>query len=189
MAGRRWNRAAPARNYKNTLAFLAADATRLRELETAVRQFLAWNSIWDDRETLNLDQYQMRQAETKRKCAGETVCARIPETYQWLHVPSQPDPKRPVEWTEIRLARSDSLATRAAKKLKNEELLMVQLGGARLRHELDQIPLWRGDHVGIKQLCEDMARYLYLPRLRDENVLPWRSKTFEAAPRSCFFQP
>ena len=34
-----------------------------------------------------------------------------------------------------------------------------------LRMELDRIPLWRGDHVAVKQLVEDFARYLYLPRL------------------------
>ncbi|HEV3262710.1 MAG TPA: DUF499 domain-containing protein, partial [Gemmataceae bacterium] len=180
------------RNYKNTLVFLAADATRLRELREAARQFLAWTSICGERETLNLDPFQARQAETKRKGADETVEARIPETYQWLLVPGQPDPKGAVEWTEIRLQGSDALATRAAKKLKNGELLMVQLGGVRLRHELDRVPLWRGDHVSLKQLAEDMARYLYLPQLRDEDVLllavrdglgrlTWHTETFAYA--------
>jgi Tfp pilus assembly protein PilP len=37
--------------------------------------------------------------------------------------------------------------------------------------ELDKIPLWRGQHVAIKQLVEDFARYLYLPRLRNTGVL------------------
>ena len=37
--------------------------------------------------------------------------------------------------------------------------------------ELDRVPLWRGDHVTIKQIVEDFARYLYLPRLRDSTVL------------------
>jgi len=182
------------RNYKNTLVFLAADSTRLRELEHAVRQYLAWSSIWDERETLNLDQFQSKQAETKRKNSDETVKARIPETYQWLLVPGQSDPKGNVEWTEIRLQGQDALAVRAAKKLKNEESLMVQLGGVRLRHELDRVPLWRGNHVGLKQLCEDVARYLYLPRLQNEDVLlaavrdgverlTWMSETFAYAER------
>ncbi|HVC92877.1 MAG TPA: DUF499 domain-containing protein, partial [Pirellulales bacterium] len=186
------SRGSSPRNYKNTLVFLAADATRLRELESAARQFLAWKSIWDDRETLNLDQFQTKQADTKRKNADETVGARIPETYQWLIVPGQSDPKGPLEWTEIRLQGQDSLTVRAAKKLKNAELLMVELGGVRLRHELDRVPLWRGNHVGIKQLADDLPRYLYLPRLRDEDVLlaaiidgianlNWRDETFAYA--------
>ena len=33
------------------------------------------------------------------------------------------------------------------------------------------MPLWRGDHVAIKQLVEDFARYLYLPRLKEPAVL------------------
>lgn len=37
--------------------------------------------------------------------------------------------------------------------------------------ELDRVPLWRGDHVEIKQLVLDFARYLYLPRLGDPSVL------------------
>ena len=37
--------------------------------------------------------------------------------------------------------------------------------------ELDRIPLWRGDDVPIKQLAEDFARYLYLPRLKNSQVL------------------
>jgi hypothetical protein len=33
------------------------------------------------------------------------------------------------------------------------------------------VPLWRGDSVSVKQLAEDFAQYLYLPRLRDTAVL------------------
>ena len=186
------SRGSSPRTYKNTLVFLAPDGNRLKDLEQAVRQFLAWKSIWEEREALNLDPFQSRQAETKRRSADETVDARIPETYQWLLVPGQTDPKGSVEWNEIRQQGQDSLAVRASKKLKNEEMLLVQLGGTRLRHELDRIPLWRGNHVSIKQLIDDFATYLYLPRLRDEDVLiaairdglgllTWQSETFAYA--------
>src|SRR5690606_25763702 len=129
--------------------------------------FLAWKSIWDEREQLNLDPFQSKQADTKRKNADDTVNVRIPEAYQWLLVPNQPDPKGSPEWTETRLQGSDSLALRASKKLKSEEMLLVQMGGVRLRLELDRVPLWRGNDVLVKQLVEDFATYLYLPRLRD----------------------
>ena len=183
------NRGNSPRSYKNTLVFLAGDDTRLKELHAAIRQFLAWKSIWGEREQLNLDPFQSKQADTKRRSAEDTVKARIPEAYQWLLVPSQPDPKGALEWTEIRLQGTDSLALRATKKLKNEEMLLVQMGGIRLRLELDRVPLWRGDDVTIKQLIEDFATYLYLPRLRDPDVLiaairdglsllTWQSETF-----------
>ena len=48
---------------------------------------------------------------------------------------------------------------------------MTGFAATRLRMELDRVPLWRGDHVSIKQHVEDFARYLYLPRLRDSTVL------------------
>jgi predicted AAA+ superfamily ATPase len=165
------SRGSSPRNYKNTLVFLAGDANRLRELEQAVRQYLAWTSIWNERVPLNLDQFQTRQAETKRQSANEAVDLRIAEAYHWLLVPGQPDPKGEVAWTDLKLQGQDSLATRAAKKLKNEECLLIQMGAVRLRTELDRVPLWTGNHVSVKQLCEYMARYLYLPRLRDEQVL------------------
>ena len=53
----------------------------------------------------------------------------------------------------------------------NDELLVTQLGSTTLRLEMDRIPLWRGDDVPIRQLVEDFARYLYLPRLSDASVL------------------
>lgn len=115
------SRGSSPRNYKNTLVFVAAGSNRLKELRQAVCQFLAWDSIWDDRETLNLDPFQTEQAETKHKNANETVDARIPEIFEWLLVPGQSDPKGDIEWTEIRLQGQDSLAMWATKRLKNEE--------------------------------------------------------------------
>jgi hypothetical protein len=60
---------------------------------------------------------------------------------------------------------------RASRKLKAGELLLTSFAGTRLRMELDKIPLWRGDHVSVRQLVEDFARYLYLPRLQSPAVL------------------
>ncbi len=185
-------RGAAPRNYKNTLVFLAGDASRLRELEQSVRQYLAWSSISDDHATLNLDEFQKRQAETKKKNADEAVDLRISEAYQWLLVPGQTDPKGEVSWTDLKLQGNEPLANRAAKKLKNEESLLVQMGAVRLRMELDRIPLWTGNHLSVKQLGEYMARYLYLPRLRDQDVLfaaiqggvaslMWQTETFAYA--------
>lgn len=183
------NRGNRPRSYRNTLVFLSGDSTRFKELRLAIRQYLAWKSIWDEREQLNLDPFQSKQADIKRKNADDTVKARIPETYHWMLVPSQPDLKGALEWTEIRLQGSEPLALRASKKLKSEEMLLVQMGGVRLRLELDRVPLWRGDDVPVKQLVEDFAAYLYLPRLRDSDVLTaairdglslltWQSETF-----------
>ena len=160
------------RLYRNTLVFLAVDKTRLQDLDEAVRLYLAWESILTDKETLNLSPYQVRQAEAQRTTADGAVTARLPEAYHWLLVPGQESPQASMTWQAVRLSGQDPLAVRASKKLRNDELLVTGFAASRLRLDLDRVPLWRGeDHVPIKQLVEDYARYLYLPRLKDSEVL------------------
>jgi predicted AAA+ superfamily ATPase len=159
------------RLYRNTVIFLAADKIRLQDLDEAVRKFLAWESVLNEKDTLNLTPHQVKQAETQKTAADGTVTARLPETYQWLLVPTQETPQSPVTWQTVRLSGSDDLAERSSKKLKSDELLVVNFAASRLRMELDRVPLWRGDHVAIRQLVEDFGRYLYLPRLQTSAVV------------------
>jgi len=165
------SRGTTPRIYRNTLVFLAADKARMQDLDEATRKFLAWESILAEKVQLNLDPHQLKQAETQRTAADSTVTARLPETYQWLLVPVQTTPQASVTWEVHRLSGQDKLAVRASKKLRNEELLIMVFDGTRLRMELNRIPLWRGDHVSVKQVVEDFARYPYLPRLKDMSVL------------------
>ncbi|ARA93108.1 AAA+ family ATPase [Rhodothermaceae bacterium RA] len=165
------NRGNSPRLFQNTLVFLAADKIRMQDLDEAVRRFLAWQSILDEKEALNLDPHQVRQAETQWKAADSTVTARLPEVYQWALVPEQKDPGAPVTWQAIRLSGGDPLAVRVSKRLRRDELLITSLGATILRKYLDEVPLWRGDHVPVRQLVEDFARYLYLPRLQRPEVL------------------
>jgi hypothetical protein len=157
--------------FRNTLVFLAVDQARLQDLDEAVRRYLAWESIVAETETLNLDPHQEKQAEAQKASAEGVVKARLPEGYQWLLVPVQDNPQAPIQWPAFRLAGQDALAVRATKKLRNDELLITALAGTRLRMALDRIPLWRNDDVSIKQLVEDFARYIYLPRLAGPSVL------------------
>jgi hypothetical protein len=165
-----WRGSCP-RHYANTLVFLAPDRSRFADLDKAVRMYLAWKSIDEERQTLNLDFFQANQARTKHQQWNDTVRSRIPECFFWLLVPTQRSAQETVDWQEIRLQGADSLPVRASKKLKNDGLLIIQWAPTLLRLELDKIPLWRGNHVPIKQLVEDFASYLYLPRLRDASVL------------------
>ena len=165
------SRGTAPRLYRNTLVFLAADKTRLQDLDEAVRRLLAWDSILAERETLDLTAHQVKQAETQRDAASDAVTARLPETYQWLLVPEQKTPKASVTWQTIRLSGRAGLAARAAARLRSDELLIGSFAGSLLRRELDRVPLWRGDHVTVKQIVDDFVRYLYLPRLQVPEVL------------------
>ena len=68
------------RLFRNTLVFLAADRVRLQDLDEALRKYLAWSSILEEKESLNLDEHQRRQAETQKQAADGAVTARLPET-------------------------------------------------------------------------------------------------------------
>jgi hypothetical protein len=126
------------------------------------------------------------------QAADGAVGARLPETYQWLLVPEQVNPQAPITWQAIRLSGGDTLAVRASKKLRSDESLVTSLGSTILRKYLDDVPLWRGEHVAVRQLVEDFARYLYLPQLAGSEVLvhairdgvallTWQSDTFAYA--------
>lgn len=189
------NRGNTRRSYRNTLVFLAADRNRVKELEQGMRQYLAWKSICADNIALNLDPFQGKQAQTQLDSAQRTVEARIPETYIWLLVPEQFDPRQPAQstqLTETRLQPQGALAPNASRKLRNEELLVTQYAGALLRLDMDRIPLWRGNHVSIKELADFFATYPYLKRLKNTDVLlsaiadglstpAWQSSTFAYA--------
>ena len=164
-------RGSTPRLFRNGLAFLAADQARLDEFEDAVRRYLAWQSILDDREGLDLPPHQVKQAETRKQESDNAVRGRIGETYQWLLVPKQSTPTDDVKWEAIRLSGQGALADRASRRMRNDELLVTSFAGTRLRMELDKIPLWRGNHVAIRQLIEDFYRYSYLPRLQEPAVL------------------
>lgn len=165
------NRGNTPRIFRNTLVFLAADKARLQDLDEAVRRYLAWESILAERVQLDLSPHQVKQAEIQKDSASSAVTARLPETYQWLIAPVQKSPQDTIEWQAMRLSGQEALAVRASRKLRSDELLVTGFAPTRLRMELDRIPLWRGDHVSVKQVVEDFAKYPYLPRVGDPHVL------------------
>jgi predicted AAA+ superfamily ATPase len=186
------SRGSSPRIYQNALVFLAADKARMQDLEEALRKYVAWESILKEQDILNLTKFQINQAETQKNAAEGAVKARLPETYCWLLVPEQANPQAPVAIQPIRLSGMDALAVRVSKKLRSDERMLPSMGPTILRKHLDDIPLWRGDHVAVSQITEDFARYTYLPRLQSPEVLnatirdgislmTWASETFAYA--------
>ena len=159
------------RIYRNSLVFLAPDQSRIEDLEGSICSYLAWQSIIDDQDSLNLTPNQVRQSEPLRNTADSEVNSKLTAAYMWLIVPVQNSPDDTASLEGYRLTGQNSLATRASSRLKNEELLVPDFGSTRLRMDLDGIPLWREDHVSIKQLLEDYGQYTYLSRLKDDQVL------------------
>lgn len=156
---------------RNSLVFLAADEKALLDLRQAAAHYLAWKEIDDGWEALNLDAFQKNQAIAKKVEFDRTIDLRIGQT--WIHAlcPSQTGAAGAVTWEDVKVTGDDPLAERTTEKLRKEEFLVRTLSTVRLRMELDRVPLWRGNHVSVRQLVEDWSRYVYLPRVRDAAVI------------------
>ncbi|MFC1697104.1 ATP-binding protein [Nanoarchaeota archaeon] len=165
------NRGNIPRQFRNMLIFLAPDESVIASLNNDVRRYLAWKSVVDDTEALNLDAHQKRQSEESVKTANTTINIRLNESYVWLLVPSQEGTKT-IKIESIRITKGDgSFIARASKKVRSEELLIVRWSPALLKNELDRW-LWKDKkHIEMKQLWQYFSSYPYLPRLRDSSVL------------------
>ncbi|MFQ5436965.1 MAG: ATP-binding protein, partial [Anaerolineae bacterium] len=86
------------RLYKNMLVFIAPDDNGMEAMEQAAREFMAWQSIQNEEEPLNLDAQQRRQVKNSLEKGDETVELRLREAYSWLLTPIQPDPLGKVEF-------------------------------------------------------------------------------------------
>jgi len=88
-------------------------------------------------------------------------------------VPVQDDPTGPIGWKAVRVDGPGPLAVKAAKKLVREGDLALQHPAISLRLALDGVlaRLWADGHTSVAALWDCYARYLYLPRLRDQRVL------------------
>ncbi|WP_075835625.1 MULTISPECIES: Swt1 family HEPN domain-containing protein [unclassified Rhodococcus (in: high G+C Gram-positive bacteria)] len=164
-----------ARSHRNMVTFLAADATRWKELDTAVRDFLAWSYVRDNADkSLGLTFAQREQAVDRVAMHDRTVRDRLLETYQWVLAPTQPDATRPLTIEAKKDSSGEQLAVRAAARLRNEGWLTIQRGPALIRHDLDGRlrAAWERDgHLTFGQLFGFYTTYPYLARLRDRTVL------------------
>lgn len=170
------NRGAAPRIHKNMLLFVAPDGDQFSRLEDALRAFLAWKSIYNDRERLNLDAFQTSQAQTRMTESENAVNTLIGAVYYWLLIPVQDDwrSSESIRLEEFKLQGSDPLAVRAGKRAISEALLVERLGGVNLQMEMTNRNLWKeADHVTTRQLWGYFTDYVFLPRLLNPAALQY----------------
>ncbi|MGK2954705.1 MAG: DUF499 domain-containing protein [Solirubrobacterales bacterium] len=175
------------RQYRNMVVFAACDQRSLEGLEQSTADFLAWSMICDRVEELNLDAHQTTQAKTRRQQSDDAVGLRLAEAYKYAIVPRQDDTTGPVTFDIVSLDQQGSVAQRASRKLVSQGNLAVQFPPVMLRLKLDNelSSRWEQGHVTASQLWDDFAKYVYLPRLRDQDVL---LTTVESGPSSTVWQ-
>lgn len=162
------------RLYRNALVFLAPDRGRMEALDGTTRRYLAWKSILGEEEQLNLDAHGRRQARENLEKFDGAVDLQVEEAYQWLLYPGEergPDGKMVLEWSATKIGTGGTLVERASRRIVSDGALVTRWAPMMLKKELDAY-LWRGEeHVSLRLVREDLAKYLYLPRLRDGRVL------------------
>ena len=159
------------RIYRNTLVFLAPDEARLKDLCDAACRWMAWDRIRREHEERDLTASQKKLAENQSEQTRQAFEAQFREVWTWLLVPEQPEATAEVTFRMLQVSREDTLVRRAVRKLREEDLLVSQLSGSSLRDTLDKVPLWRGNHVSIRELLDYYASYPYLDRLTSPVVL------------------
>lgn len=168
------NRGTAPRIYRNMLAFMAPDLDKIGSVEQEVKRFMAWTSILSDKDDLNLDGGQVRETQNNLKRSNDTVELRLKETYCWLLVPyiDQYGDMKTIQWEISDVGGgSDSIATKASRKMLQAEQIITKWAPALLQMCLDDL-LWKDSNaIQVKKLWEYLSTYCYLPRLSSFSVL------------------
>ena len=159
---------------RNLLVFVAAAASRLSELRSAGRLYLAWKSIVDDykSEALDLALTQSSQATARLDESALLVNSLIGETFTQILTPEQVPGTPTINWRTAKAVASGDFGTRITKKLSTEEKLIATYGGVRVKMDIDNHTLWSDRHdIAVSQLWSFYCCYPYLPRLASRSVL------------------
>lgn len=168
------NRGSASRERRNTLVFLAPDEQRYAELESIVRQHLAWRSVVKDKDHLDLTQQRVALASAKVDETNKVVSQRIGTSWIWALYPRDRGESEPFTISVVRAdGDDDRLSIRTGKKLVKEDVLRVQIAPATIRHDLDAKlhRVWNQGRIRVGDLWDYYTKYPYLPRLRDKTVL------------------
>jgi len=170
------NNGAKPRYRGNRLIFLGADHGSLARLRDCTRVALALGSIVEDVKDgrLNIDLLQKKQAEKELQTAEDILPRVARECYKWMLCPvhhSPTEPKPSVEAFPLNTGGS-ALSSEIERVCVDNELVISTWSPIHLRTKLKEL-YWKADKPAIGALVfwEDTLRYLYLPRLKNRNVL------------------
>ena len=165
---------------QNRLLFLAADADQVSHLKETVRALLAWRSIETDlNETrITLDNVQAKQVRQNKDQTRDTVLRLVRDTYKWLVAPTQAVRKKDgvlgeIEWEAQALNPATAgMGREIDRVLAENEWVISQWSPINLMYLL-KAWFWKDGAGEVKALdvWQKSCSYLYLPRLRNSNVM------------------
>ncbi|MBK1695425.1 hypothetical protein CKO09_11850 [Chromatium weissei] len=164
------------RHCSNRLIFLAPDHNIIERITDAARIALAWASIVKDvkESRLNIDLLQKDQAEKELKTAEDALLRTIRECYKWLLCPMQETPtdsKPNVEAFSLTIT-SGTIGSEIERVCRDNELVIFAWAPIHLCTTLKDI-YWKNNQIAVSanQFFKDTLSYLYLPRLKNRDVL------------------
>jgi predicted AAA+ superfamily ATPase len=158
------------REYQNRLLFLVPDLNAVQPLRDHLLRHLAWQSIVDDADQLNLDKHHDKEAKKSLEEAGQRVDASIREAYRFLLVPGQEPDSLETRWEDEALNLSSSYDKAIAQTTREKEWVIGAWAPLHLA-ELLKRWFWKDKPaVSAKKVWLDTCRYLYLPRLASDEV-------------------
>jgi hypothetical protein len=164
--------------------FLAVDSNIAERLRQSARTVLAWGSIIKDIEngTLNVDLNQKRQAEQELRSAEGVLPRTAREAYCWLLVPHQEaaNGKPVVEAFKVPSGGASGGAE-IERICADNELIIGNWSAVHLRQLLRDYYWTNDEAVAAKTVWEDAQKYLYMPRLKDREVLGRTLRTGSAS--------
>lgn len=161
-----------ARIHKNSLVFLAPEVDRVDVLLNAVRQRMAWESILGNREALNLDQHNIKVAESRVAQFKQTVTDAIREAYRWILVPTQEPGSAEIDIEPILMNGVGTLAERVTKKADTGEFVVRVFSPSLLRLQINRLNLWKDKpYVPVDVLTGYFSHYVYMPKVVQPKVV------------------
>ena len=171
------------RRYRNSLIFVAADASNVEAARENARRERAWRSILDDadlRQNLTLAQANDAEAQARRSRDALRQSVRG----AWVHV-LHPGPSDGAGTGEavggrgyvigstriVNRGGGKSVPEAVWDKVSADGTVFAEIGPANLMQSL--APIWPSDrpHLSIEDIRDWFASYVYLPRLRDDATL------------------
>ena len=167
------------RRFRNTLLFVAADEALLGTAREVMRKGMAWQSICDDRRLQDqLTRAQIDDTKEKAKTSRDGAAKAVRLAWSHILFPVKTEATTAgaaFDLDHLSIASKDRPAIPAAVYEKagprGDGIAKEKLGPDALALHLK--PLWPEDrsHLGVGEVADWFASYVYLPKLRDRLVL------------------
>ena len=162
------------REHQNRLLFLVPDANAVQPLRDHVRRYLAWNSIVDEAEALNLDKHHEKEAKKSLDEAASRVEASIREAYRIVLVPMQEADGSvgKLQWEDEALNLSGGNYDKAITATTREREWIIGAWAPTHLATLLKRWFWKEDApaIGALKVWLDTCKYLYMPRIATQEV-------------------